>query len=121
MAGNTGRNDNCVATRMPKRHGRHPVIRVLRNIGGVLLVLLGIVGLVLPFLQGILFLVMGLALIDVPQKQAAHRWLQRFGWYRWLARKHHAVWRAWKRRRRLRRQARRAAGQAQRAGRGVGA
>jgi uncharacterized membrane protein YbaN (DUF454 family) len=80
------------------------VIRVLRNIAGVLLVLLGIVGLVLPILQGVLFLVLGLTLIDVPQKQAVHRWLQRWRWYRWLARKHHAVWRSFKRRRRARKQ-----------------
>jgi uncharacterized membrane protein YbaN (DUF454 family) len=88
---------------MPKRPVRNPLVRVLRNIGGVLLVLLGVLGLFLPILQGILFLVLGLALIDVPQKQKAHRWLMRYGWYRWLAKKHHAAWRAWKRRRQRRR------------------
>lgn len=90
---------------MQKRPNRHPVVRVLRNLGGVLLLLLGIVGLVLPVLQGVLFIVVGLALIDVPQKHAAHRWLQRYRCYRLLARKHHAVWRAFKQRRRRRRQA----------------
>jgi hypothetical protein len=37
---------------------RHPVIRVLRNIAGFALVLLGVVGLVTPVLQGILLIVL---------------------------------------------------------------
>ena len=78
-----------------------PLQRILRNTGGLLLVLLGIVGLFLPFLQGILFIVLGLALIDVPQKHRLHRWLQaRSRAYRWLALKHHAVKRLFLRRRR---------------------
>lgn len=73
--------------------------RVLRNGFGVLLLLLGIVGLVLPFLQGVLMIVAGLALIDVPQKRRAHEWLLRWRWYQALARRHAAVherWRAWR-------------------------
>lgn len=92
-----------MATTMPKVSPHPPLTRVLRNAGGVLLLLLGVAGLFLPFLQGILFLVLGLALIDLPIKHRAHRWLQRYAWYRWIATRHHAVKRAWQRRRRRRR------------------
>ncbi len=88
---------------MPKPSPRPVWIRVLRNVGGVLLLLLGVVGLFLPVLQGVLFLVLGLALIDVPQKRQLHRWLQRYRWYRWIATRHHAIRRAWQRRQRRRR------------------
>lgn len=73
--------------------------RVVRNVFGVVLLLLGIVGLVLPFLQGVLMIVAGLALIDVPQKQRAHAWLLRFRWYQAIARRHaalHERYRAWR-------------------------
>ena len=82
---------------------RHPVIRVLRNLGGLALVALGIVGLVTPFLQGILFIVLGLALIDLPIKHRIHLWLgNRYGPYRWIALKHHRIKRALAHRRRKR-------------------
>ncbi len=82
---------------------RHPVIRVLRNIAGFALVLLGVVGLVAPVLQGILFIVLGLALIDLPIKHRSHVWLaMRLGSYRWIALKHHRIKRAILRRRRAR-------------------
>ena len=74
---------------------RHPVIRALRNIAGFALVALGIVGLVTPFLQGILFIVLGLTLIDLPIKHRLHVWLgDRFRTYRWVAIKHHRIKRA---------------------------
>jgi nitroreductase len=44
-------------------------------LAGVLLVLLGIVGLFLPVLQGALFIVLGLGLIEHPVKHRLHRWL----------------------------------------------
>ncbi len=83
---------------------RHPVIRVLRNIAGFALVALGMVGLVLPVLQGILFIVIGLALIDLPIKHRIHHWLgRRYRCYRWIALRHHRVKGAIRHRRRARR------------------
>ena len=50
---------------------------------GVLLLVLGVVGLFLPFLQGILFLVMGLSLLST-ESPRAKAWLrhleERTGW-----------------------------------------
>ena len=69
------------------------------------LLLLGVVGLVLPVLQGVLFLVGGLALIDLPIKGKAHRWLMRFALYRRISKKHDqllARWRDWYAKRRTR-------------------
>ena len=83
---------------------RHPVIRVLRNIAGFALVALGIVGLFAPILQGILFIVLGLTLIDLPIKHRIHHRLgRRSRAYRWIALKHHRIKRAIARRRRARR------------------
>lgn len=80
---------------------RHPVIRVLRNVAGFVLVVLGVVGLVTPFLQGILFIVLGLVLIDLPIKHRIHLWWgNRFRTYRWIAIKHHSIKRALVHRRR---------------------
>ena len=82
---------------------RHPVIRVLRNTAGFVLVVLGVVGLVTPFLQGILMIVLGLALIDLPIKHRIHLWLgNRYRPYRWIAIKHHRIKRALAHRRRNR-------------------
>ena len=67
----------------------NPAIRVLRNVGGILLLLLGIVGLFLPFLQGFLFIVLGLGLIDLPIKHRIHEYAKRWRGYRWIA-LHHA-------------------------------
>lgn len=50
---------------------------------GVLLVVLGIVGLFLPVLQGVLFLVMGLSLLSTESPRAKawlHRLEERTGW-----------------------------------------
>ena len=52
---------------------------------GVLLLVLGVVGLFLPFLQGILFLIMGLSLLSTESRHAKRllEWLQaRVGWER---------------------------------------
>jgi uncharacterized protein len=52
---------------------------------GVLLLVVGVVGLFLPFLQGILFLVMGLSLLssESPRAKAWLQYLQRkSGWQR---------------------------------------
>jgi uncharacterized membrane protein YbaN (DUF454 family) len=50
---------------------------------GVLLLVLGVIGLFLPFLQGILFLIMGLSLLS-SESDRAKAWLQylerRVGW-----------------------------------------
>ncbi len=68
----------------------HNVKRVLRNVTGFALILLGIVGLVLPILQGILFIVLGLGLIDILAKRRLHRWLSgKSRLYRWVALQHH--------------------------------
>jgi uncharacterized protein len=52
---------------------------------GVLLLVLGVIGLFLPFLQGILFLIMGLSLLST-ESSRAKAWLQyleeRTGWRR---------------------------------------
>jgi hypothetical protein len=49
-----------------RRH--HPVLRVLKNVLGVVLVLIGIAMLVLPG-QGILTIVLGLGLVDFPGRR----------------------------------------------------
>ena len=71
------------------------VIRLVRNGFGVLMLLAGIVGLVLPILQGWLMILIGLSLIDLPIKHRAHTALLRYGWYRYLALKHDAAWAKW--------------------------
>lgn len=83
---------------MPKSHAHPPLKRLLRNLGGIVLVLLGIVGLFVPVMQGLLFLVLGLALVDLPVKHRAHEALKaRFRTYRWVAMRHHAIKRALRR------------------------
>ena len=60
--------------------------RWLRNIAGLALILLGIISGFLPILQGWLFIVIGLGLIEHPLKLRLHIWLSgRFGWYRRIA------------------------------------
>ena len=54
--------------------------RVLRNVFGCVLLLIGIAGIFLPFVQGILLIIGGLTLIDVPAKGRAHRRLMRYRW-----------------------------------------
>jgi len=51
--------------------------RIARITAGVALLLLGVVGLFLPFLQGILFLVMGLTLLSTESARAK-------SWLEWL-------------------------------------
>jgi len=68
---------------------RESILRIARIVAGVLLVVLGIIGLVLPFLQGILFIVAGLGLlsVDIP---AVRRWRVRLlrRLRQWRARRH---------------------------------
>lgn len=58
------------------------VKRIVRNVAGFLLVLLGIVSGFLPILQGWLFILIGIGLIDIPAKRRLHEWCKRFSWYR---------------------------------------
>lgn len=48
-------------------------IRVARIVGGVAFLVLGVIGLFLPFLQGILFLGIGMALLS-QESERARRW-----------------------------------------------
>ncbi len=49
--------------------GVRSALRIVRIVAGILLVILGIIGLFLPFLQGIFFLVIGLALLGFDLKR----------------------------------------------------
>lgn len=51
-----------------KSRNRHPVFRALRVAAGVILLILGVLGLFLPVLQGLLFLIAGTLLlaVDIP-------------------------------------------------------
>ena len=53
----------------------HMVKRVAFNAAGWVLLLLGIIGLVLPVLPGLLFLIVGLSLLSL-EYQWAHRWME---------------------------------------------
>jgi hypothetical protein len=90
------------------------VVRFVRNGFGVLMLLAGIAGLVLPILQGWLMILIGLSLIDLPIKHRAHVYLLRLRWYRWIARKHDAAWVQWHDYRKRRRARERAATSRQR-------
>ncbi len=77
--------------------------RLVRNGLGIVLLLLGFAGLVLPILQGWLMILVALSLIDLPIKHRAHVWLLRWRWYQKVAEKHEAAWaklRAFRNRRR---------------------
>lgn len=74
---------------------RNRTRRVLRNAAGLLLLLAGIAGLFLPFVQGILLMIGGLAMIDLPIKGQIHRRLTRYRWYQRLNRKHDAWRQTW--------------------------
>ncbi len=47
----------------------HPVWRVVKIVAGVCLLVLGVVGLFLPILQGVLFLSLGLALLATESRR----------------------------------------------------
>ena len=49
----------------------------LRNVAGVLLIVLGLISGFLPILQGWVFIVLGLGLIQHPLKHRLHVWLSR--------------------------------------------
>ncbi len=64
-----------------------------------MLLLGGVAGLFLPFLQGVLMIVGGLALIDLPCKRRLHVWLKRrVRSYRPIALRHMRLLRRWRRR-----------------------
>ncbi|HEY2386176.1 MAG TPA: PGPGW domain-containing protein [Candidatus Binatia bacterium] len=68
-----------------KQQLKRQVWRVARITAGVALLFLGVIGLFLPFLQGILFLIMGLTLLSTESERAKTwlEWLQeRSGWRR---------------------------------------
>jgi len=48
--------------------------KLLKNILAIIIILLGIAGLFLPFLQGIIFILIGIGLLDFSRKQS---WLQK--------------------------------------------
>ena len=64
---------------------RQRILRAGKITVGVLLIILGVIGLFLPFLQGVLFLVMGLTLLSTESTRAKN-WLHyvqdRAGWQR---------------------------------------
>lgn len=72
--------DHFVAGRRPLASYRHPVARLalvaLRNLGGVVLVALGI-AMALPAVpgQGLLTILIGLTLVDFPGKRRIETWL----------------------------------------------
>ena len=79
-------------------------VRIARNAAGLVLIALGIVGLFLPFLQGILFLVLGIGLVDLEVKHRAHVWLRRrYRCYRGVALRYARLRRGVRRRRQRRR------------------
>jgi len=73
--------------------------RIIRNVAGGIILLGGIAGLFLPILQGVLMIVGGLALIDLPIKGKAHRRLLRWKWYQKLAAQHDSLLAKWRARR----------------------
>jgi uncharacterized membrane protein YbaN (DUF454 family) len=68
-----------------KQQLKRQIWRVGRITAGVALLILGVIGLFLPFLQGILFLIMGLTLLST-ESERAKAWLEwlheRTGWRR---------------------------------------
>ena len=71
--------------------------KILRNIGGALLILLGITGLFLPFLQGIVFIIGGVALLDFKGKDELLRRGREHRWTRWTTDRIGGLWRQWRR------------------------
>ena len=57
--------------------------KIARNIAGTLLLLLGVVGIFLPLLQGFLFIALGIGMLDFERKTwvlaRTRRWLRRRG------------------------------------------
>ncbi len=54
------------------------LVRVARIVGGIAFLVLGVIGLFLPFLQGILFLLIGLTLLSQENERARQcsEWLR---------------------------------------------
>src|SRR5882757_410940 len=65
----------------PQEHSAHPVMRVLKNVAGVLLLILGIV-MSLPLVPGpgLVFLAVGVSLTSFPGKKRFERMTLRRGW-----------------------------------------
>lgn len=59
---------------------KQTTIRVARIVGGTLLIMVGVAGLFLPFLQGVLFIVAGLALLSRESEKARRltEWLRSY-------------------------------------------
>lgn len=57
--------------------------QILRNIGGAILIAVGIVGLFLPILQGIVLIIAGIALLEFDGKEALTRRGRGHPWVRW--------------------------------------
>ncbi len=73
----TQRYERTVGRRMRAVHpGRRVLGLVLRNVGGVVLILAGLPMLIGPG-QGIIAIVLGLMLLSIPGKRRAARWLLR--------------------------------------------
>ncbi|MBI4641621.1 MAG: DUF454 family protein [Candidatus Tectomicrobia bacterium] len=51
--------------------------KLFKNVGGTVLILVGIVGLFLPILQGILFITLGIALLEFERKAELFAWLKK--------------------------------------------
>lgn len=75
------RGEEAAPERRSRRSGRRPQrplplrTRIILGTAGGLLVVLGIAGLFLPFLQGILFLVLAAAVLSLTSRRIYH-WLQ---------------------------------------------
>jgi len=54
---------------MPTDKPTHPVWRALKIAAGIFMLVLGFVGLFLPFLQGVLFMLIGLALLSTESER----------------------------------------------------
>jgi len=73
---------------MSSRKGRTK--KILRNVAGTMVILLGIAGLFLPFLQGIALIAAGFLMLDFERKEEillrirGHRWTRRLA--EWLSR-----------------------------------
>jgi uncharacterized membrane protein YbaN (DUF454 family) len=61
-------------TRIVDRHALSPLKKILLHIAGIGLILLGIIGLFLPILQGILMIIAGIGLLSMAN-EGVRRWV----------------------------------------------
>ena len=59
----TGNQDGCARIARKKKMNKK-IKKIIRITSGILLVLVGIAGLILPFLQGILLIILGVSLVN---------------------------------------------------------